>query len=123
MGVIEAREPLVDAITSAAVSAAHDPRFPPLTLDELDDVELEISVLSPTHRVAGPADIEIGKHGVILSKGGLRAVFLPQVAVEQGWDVETMLSHLARKAGLPRDGWRSGATFEVFTAQVFAEEP
>jgi AmmeMemoRadiSam system protein B/AmmeMemoRadiSam system protein A len=121
MGIIEAREPVVDAIVSAAVSAAHDPRFPPLTADELDDVELEISVLSPPHAVGGPDDIEVGTHGVVLSKGGRRAVFLPQVAVEQGWDRDTMLDHLARKAGLPRDGWRRGASFEVFTAQVFSE--
>jgi AMMECR1 domain-containing protein len=57
----------------------------------------------------------------VLSKGRHRAVFLPQVAVEQGWDRDTMLDHLARKAGLPTDGWREGATFEVFTAQVFTE--
>jgi AmmeMemoRadiSam system protein B/AmmeMemoRadiSam system protein A len=121
MGVIEARQPMVDAVIQAAVSAAHDPRFPPLDAAELDEVELEVSVLSPTHVVAGPDSIEVGTHGVVLSKGRHRAVFLPQVAVEQGWDRGTMLDHLARKAGLRTDGWREGATFEVFTAQVFTE--
>jgi AMMECR1 domain-containing protein len=71
--------------------------------------------------VAGPGDIDVGTHGVILEKNGHRALFLPQVAVEQGWDRETMLDHLARKAGLPTDGWRSGAEFQVFTAQVFGK--
>jgi hypothetical protein len=123
MGIIEAREPLVEAIVSAAVSAAHDPRFPPLTADELDEVELEVSVLSPTSQVAGPEAIEVGRHGVVLSKSGRRAVFLPQVAPEQGWNREQMLNQLARKAGLPADAWRQGASFEVFTAQVFEEGP
>ena len=121
MGIIEAREPLVEAIVSAAVSAAHDPRFPPLTAEELDEMELEVSVLSPTSQVAGPEAIEVGRHGVVLSKSGRRAVFLPQVAPEQGWTRDEMLSHLARKAGLPADAWRQGATFEVFTAQVIEE--
>jgi len=121
MGVIEARQPMVDAVVQAAVSAAHDPRFPPLDAAELEEVELEVSVLSPTEVIAGPGSIEVGIHGVVLSKGRHRAVFLPQVAVEQGWDRDTMLDHLARKAGLPTDGWREGATFEVFTAQVFTE--
>jgi AmmeMemoRadiSam system protein B/AmmeMemoRadiSam system protein A len=121
MGVIEARQPMVDAVVQAAVSAAHDPRFPPLAAAELDEVELEVSILSPTHEVAGPDSIEVGTHGVVLSKGRRRAVFLPQVAVEQGWDRDTMLDHLARKAGMSTDGWREGAIFEVFTAQVFTE--
>jgi AmmeMemoRadiSam system protein B/AmmeMemoRadiSam system protein A len=121
MGVIEARQPMVDAVVQAAVSAAHDPRFPPLEAAELDEVELEVSVLSPTEVVSGPDSIAVGTHGVVLSKGRHRAVFLPQVAVEQGWDRDTMLDHLARKAGLRTDGWREGATFEVFTAQVFTE--
>ena len=89
---------------------------------ELGELELEVSVLSPSRKVPGPEAIRVGKHGVVLSKGGRRAVFLPQVAPEQGWDRDTMLDHLAQKAGLPSDGWRSGARFEVFTAQVFSEE-
>jgi AmmeMemoRadiSam system protein B/AmmeMemoRadiSam system protein A len=121
MGVIEARQPLVDAVIHAAVSAAHDPRFPALQADELPLVDLEVSVLSPTRRVSGPEAIVVGTHGVVLSRDGRSAVFLPQVAPEQGWDRDTMLDHLARKAGLPRDAWRKGATFEVFTAQVIEE--
>jgi AmmeMemoRadiSam system protein B/AmmeMemoRadiSam system protein A len=122
MGVIQAREPLVDAVIHAAVSASHDPRFPELSLDELDQVHLEVSVLSPTRRVSSAGEIEVGTHGVVLHKGRASAVFLPQVAPEQGWDRDTMLAHLSRKAGLSSEAWRSGAEFDVFTAQVFAEE-
>jgi AmmeMemoRadiSam system protein A len=121
MGVIEAREPLVDAVVHAAVSAAHDPRFPVLQAAELDSVELEVSVLTPTRQVDGPDAVVVGRHGVVLSKGRRRAVFLPQVAPEQGWDRDTMLDQLALKAGLARDAWREGCTFEVFEAQVMGE--
>jgi AmmeMemoRadiSam system protein A len=119
--VIEAKQPLEDAVVQAAVWAARDPRFPLLTADELAGLEIEVSVLSPAHPVAGPEAIVVGTHGVILEKGGRRALFLPQVAVEQNWDRTTMLDHLARKAGLPANGWREGAEFQVFTAQVFGE--
>ncbi len=122
IGSIIGREPLADTVVHAAVSAAHDPRFPPLEARELPGVVLEVSVLSPPHRVPGPESIVLGTHGVILTKGGRRAVYLPQVAAETGWDLPTFLSHLAQKAGLPPDAWRKGARLEVFTAQVFAEE-
>ncbi|MGE5235217.1 MAG: AmmeMemoRadiSam system protein B [Acidobacteriota bacterium] len=121
IGVMEAREPLVDAVVHAATSAAHDPRFPALQPDELSTISLEVSVLSPMTRVAGPEAIEMGVHGVVLGKGGRRAVFLPQVATETGWTRDVFLSQLAVKAGLPPDAWHHGATFEVFTAQVFSE--
>jgi len=120
IGSILPREALVDAVVHSAESAAHDPRFPALAAEELPGVELEVSVLTPPQAIAGPDQIVLGRDGIILSRGGRAAVFLPQVAPEQGWDVETTLSHLARKAGLPADGWR-GASFEVFTAQVFEE--
>ncbi len=122
IGVMEAQEPLVDAIIHAAVSAAHDPRFADLDRNELPEVSVEVSVLSPLHPVSGPEAIELGKHGVVLTKAGRRAVFLPQVATETGWDVATFLSQLSLKAGLAPDAWRAGATLEVFTAQVFGEE-
>lgn len=121
IGTIEAREALADAIVRAARSAANDPRFAPLSRDELPHVSLEISVLSPVTSVPGPDAIQLGRHGVILDKGGRRAVFLPQVASETGWDRDIFLTELARKAGLPGDAWRAGATLEVFTAQVFGE--
>ena len=121
MGLIEAGQPLGDAVTQAAQWAARDPRFPPLVGEELADLEVEVSVLSPPRPVAGPEAIVVGTHGVILAKGSARAVFLPQVATEQGWDRDTMLRQLARKAGLSADAWRQGASFEVFTAQVCGE--
>jgi AmmeMemoRadiSam system protein A len=122
MGVIEAKQPAADAVMSAAVSAVYDPRFPRLQRDELEHMELEVSILSPTHEVAKAEEIEVGTHGVVLSKGKRSAVYLPQVAPEQGWTREEMLDHLSQKAGLPKDAWRQGATFEVFTAQVFSED-
>lgn len=121
MGLIEAGQSLSEAVIRAAVWASQDPRFPPLKAGELAGLEVEVSVLSPARRVAGPEAIEVGKHGVILEKGSHRAVFLPHVATEQGWDRQTMLEQLARKAGLPSDGWRRGAHFDVFTAQIFGE--
>ncbi|RLE22463.1 MAG: hypothetical protein DRJ65_13835 [Acidobacteria bacterium] len=122
MGVIEAKQSVVDAVVHAAVSASRDPRFPTLEQNELEDLSVEVSLLSPSRKVPGPEAIRVGIHGVVLSKNGRGAVFLPQVAPEQGWDRDTMLDHLARKAGLATDAWRQGATFEVFTAQVFGEE-
>ncbi len=120
IGYIEGIKPLLDAVAENAASAAvRDPRFPPVTPDELPALELEISALSPLQQVDGPDDIIIGTHGILLDRGGRRAVFLPQVAVEQGWDLKTTLSHLALKAGLAPDAWRQGATFRVFTAEVF----
>jgi len=123
IGHIFPQEPLAQAVISNAVSAAfHDPRFAPVTAEEIPRLHLEISVLTPPRAVSGPEAIVVGRHGVLLERGGRRAVFLPQVAPEQGWDRETMLGHLAVKAGLPRDAWRQGASFQVFEAFVFEED-
>ncbi|MCP4895389.1 MAG: AmmeMemoRadiSam system protein B [bacterium] len=121
MGVIEARQSAVDAVIQAAVSASRDPRFPKLTDEELNHAHVEISILSAPREILDHDEIEVGKHGVILSKRGKSAVFLPQVATEQGWDKPTMLAHLEKKAGLRAGEWKQGARFEVFTAQIFAE--
>lgn len=122
IGHIIGREGLAAGVMQNAINAAlHDPRFPKVEAAELIDLEIEISVLTPLRPVAGFAEIEVGCHGVLLEKAGLRSVFLPQVAPEQGWDRETMLTHLSRKAGLPGDAWRTGATFQVFEAEVFSE--
>ncbi len=100
-------------------AALNDPRFDPVTPAELSSLSIEISVLSRPVPVASPNDIEIGKHGILLKKRGRSAVFLPQVAPEQGWNLETTLNHLALKAGLAPSAWREGASFEVFEAEVF----
>ncbi len=125
IGDIFAERPLWAAIAARAVSsAAEDPRFPPVREDELSRIRIEISVLSPLEKVASPQDIVIGKHGILLLfDGHRRSVYLPQVAPEQGWDLETTLGSLCRKGGLPGDAWRDRrASFEVFTADVFGED-
>lgn len=112
--------PLAQSLWERAQDAAlNDPRFDPVTPRELTSLSVEISVLTPPAPVAGPEAVEIGKHGILLKKGFRSAVFLPQVATEQGWDLETTLTHLSLKAGLPPDAWREGASFQVFEAQVF----
>jgi len=114
--------PLCRIVADMAVEAAFgDPRFPPLRREELDRCTLEISVLTPMRRVAGPGDVVVGRDGVLLRKAGRSAVFLPQVAGEQGWDRDVLLTQLARKAGLPPDAWRNGAEFLTFQAEVFGE--
>ena len=100
-------------------AALNDPRFEPVQPDELPNLKIEISVLTPMEPIGGPDDIVIGKHGVVLRKHGRSAVFLPQVAPEQGWNTEQMLTALSMKAGLPPQSWREGASFSVFEAQVF----
>lgn len=120
IGYIEGHKPLVDGVVDNGKNAAvGDPRFPPVSVKELPGLDLEISVLTPLATVSGPEEIEIGRHGILLGIQGRRSVFLPQVAVEQGWDLETTLGHLALKAGLPADAWREGATFQVFEADIF----
>lgn len=132
IGSIVGEEPLAAGVVRNAVAAAtRDPRFDPVDAREEPGLEIEISVLTPLVRVGGPEEIVVGRHGVLLEKeiapAGLgrrsvrRAVFLPQVAPEQGWSREEMLRHLAQKAGLGPDDWREGCAFHVFEAQVFGE--
>ena len=105
----------------ALQSALEDPRFSPVMAGELADLEVEISVLTPMKPVSGPNDIVVGRDGVLLQKGGKSAVFLPQVAPEQGWGRDEMLKHLSMKAGLLPNDWKEGATFLTFQAIVFSE--
>lgn len=122
IGSILPVEPLWEGVVRNAVNAAtHDPRFPPMTLPEEREVELEVSVLTPPREVPGYDDIVLGRDGILLSKGGMRSVFLPQVAPEQGWDLQTTLEYLSRKAGLGGSAWRSGTRFQTFQAHVFGE--
>jgi AmmeMemoRadiSam system protein A len=115
--------PLAELVGAVALeSAFEDPRFNPVTLRELPDLEVEISVLTPMQRVAGAGDIVVGRDGVLLQKGGRSAVFLPQVATEQGWTRDEMLDHLSMKAGLPADAWRDNTAFSTFQAIVFSEK-
>lgn len=122
IGSVTADCPLVEnVIENTIASATRDPRFLPVTREDEPHLEIEISVLSPLRRIRSPEEIEIGRDGVVLHKRGRRAVFLPQVAVEQGWDVEETLGHLCAKAGLGRDEWRHDANFQTFQAQILLE--
>lgn len=124
IGYIEGIRPLSTALFEMSEAAAFDdPRFPPLSPEELKDVEIEISLLSELRELRGYKDIEIGKHGIIIKKDMHQAVFLPQVATEQGWDLNTTLRHLCMKAGLPVDSYlKPDCRFFVFTAEVFSEK-
>ena len=122
IGEILPMRPLVEAVAERAVdSALHDPRFMPVEESELGNLRVEVSALTPPKPVASWRDIVLGRDGMTLEKDGCFAVFLPQVAPEQGWDLPTTLSYLAQKAGLPSNAWRTGATFETFQAEVFHE--
>lgn len=122
IGNLEATEPLyLSVMRNARNSAFHDPRFPPLTQQECSEITIEITVLSPPRPIPAADDFEVGRHGIILEKGNASAVFLPQVALEQGWDRETTLEHLSLKAGLRPGDWRRGAAFKVFEAIHFTE--
>lgn len=123
IGEILPRRPLYLVVRDRAIDAAvNDRRFRPVEPSELDDIHVEVSVLTPPQSVARWQDIVIGRDGILLSRGPYRAVYLPQVAPEQGWNLEETLDHLSRKAGMPASGWREGAEFEVFQAIVFEEE-
>jgi len=105
----------------ALQSAFNDQRFSPVTSGEMKYIKIELSVLTPIKPIAKAEDIVIGRDGVILQKDGRSAVFLPQVATEQGWTREEMLDQLARKAGLSKGSWREGTQFSTFQAIVFSE--
>lgn len=126
IGHVVAREPLYRAVVDAAMGAAlHDPRFRPMSEDEVAQVDIEISVLSPMASVdAAEAEkrIEIGRHGLLISLDRRRGLLLPQVAVQFGWNARQFLEETCIKAGLPRQAWRSGAKVEMFTAEIFGEE-
>jgi uncharacterized protein (TIGR00296 family) len=114
--------PLYAAVIECSMAAAtQDPRFPPVTLEELSQIDIEISVLSPMEEVEDIHSIEVGVHGLVISHHGKRGLLLPQVAVEYEWDRERLLRETCRKAGLPVDAWQQGAKIEKFSASVFGE--
>lgn len=116
-------KPLVETIVDVAIAAAtQDFRFAPLQLEELPAVNIEISVLSLPRPVEKADEVQVGRHGIIVSRGASRGLLLPQVPVEYDWDLETYLRHGCLKAGLEPDAWKRGAKIEVFTADVFSEQ-
>ena len=121
IGYIESKLPLFQTVAEGALAAAfHDPRFPPLRQEEAASLDVEISILSPPFPIA-PEDVEVGKHGLLVTAAGGRGLLLPQVAVEHGWDREQFIEETCVKAGLPRTAWKEGATLSAFTSQVFPE--
>lgn len=102
----------------AEAAAFHDSRFPPLTLPEFQDTEIEISVMGPITRCTDPSKIVIGKHGLIMRKESRQGLLLPQVPVEWEWDRETFLAQACRKAGLPPDAWHEPDT-EIYWFEAY----
>lgn len=122
LGRMESDVPLPGLIRHLAQEVADsDPRFDPVQPGELDDVSLEVSVLTPEREIQSVDEIEVGRHGLIVELGSYRGLLLPQVAVEHGWDRETFVVHTCLKAGLAADACRRGARMFVFEAQVFGE--
>jgi len=120
IGTIDPQGPLYRNVSGCAIAAAsRDSRFKPIRLSELSDVEFEISVLSPIEIVTDFSTIEIGTHGLVVSKGNARGLLLPQVAIQHQWSREEFLGETCRKAGLPPTAWKQGATVHRFTAEVF----
>ncbi|MBN2071329.1 MAG: AmmeMemoRadiSam system protein B [Candidatus Krumholzibacteriota bacterium] len=124
IGYIEAIKPLAETVAEMAASAAfNDTRFNPVSKEELDDIAIEISVLSPVRKIDDPSIIVVGKHGIIITRGRNRGLLLPQVATEWKWDRETFLSQTCVKAGLDPDAWKlEGTLIEIFSAEIFSEE-
>jgi uncharacterized protein len=123
IGHVEGDRPLSRSVPEMAVAAATcDPRFPPVTAEEFQDIRIELSVLADLEPIAGAGDVEVGRHGLLVEHRGQRGLLLPQVAVEWRWDAETFLTQTCQKAGLPRDAWTSGASISRFAAEVFSED-
>jgi AmmeMemoRadiSam system protein A len=123
IGYIEAIKPLDQTIIEMTIAAGtQDPRFPPVTSNELTNIDIEISVLTPLKKIKDVGEIEVGKHGILIRKGFYSGLLLPQVATEYGWDRYEFLEHTCSKAGLPNDAWKHGAVILIFEAQVFGEK-
>ena len=121
IGSLTPAEPLYMSVHHNAVNAArHDYRFHPVGKGELASISVDVSILSPIREIPSLDEFKLGQQGIILEKGMARAVFLPEVALEQKWTKEETLTHLALKAGLERDAWKSGARFHVFESAVLS---
>ncbi|MCP4221332.1 MAG: TIGR00296 family protein [bacterium] len=115
---------LGEAVVDNAISAStEDPRFPTVTLGELENIDIEISILTVPQKVGSHEDVEVGRDGIIISKGYMKGLLLPQVPVEQGWNREEYISYGCTKAGLPMDEWKRGVEIETFQGTVFGETP
>ncbi|RKX68285.1 AMMECR1 domain-containing protein [candidate division TA06 bacterium] len=124
IGYIVGIAPLLDTIQRMAIASAfEDPRFSSLEKEEFKYLNIEISVLTPLKKVKDISEIKIGRDGLLIRKGFYQGLLLPQVAEEEGWDVETFLKHTCLKAGLYPDVWKEeGTTIEKFSAQIFSQD-
>lgn len=124
IGRVIPTEPLMQTVSLMAAEAAfNDPRFLPLTPEELPGVSLEVSVLSPLRRLRNPQEIEVGKTGLLIQKGPSSGLLLPQVAQECHWTREEFLTQTCHKAGLPGEAWKEkGIEIFGFQAEIFSEE-
>ncbi|MFC1461910.1 AmmeMemoRadiSam system protein A [Verrucomicrobiota bacterium] len=123
IGSLAPEEPLYLSVHHNAINAAlRDPRFRPVQPSELSIIDIDVSILSPIRPIPSITDFKLGQQGIILQKGMQRAVFLPEVAIEQDWTRDETLSHLSRKAGLPADAWRKDTRFQVFESVVLSIE-
>jgi len=123
LGNIQPVGSLWTSVRRLAVSAAaNDQRFSPVTSEELPDMEVDISALSPLELIEDQSEIEVGVHGLWIRKRGQAGVLLPQVATSRGWDVQEFLRNTCLKAGLPEDDWESGAEIFRFSAEVFGDD-
>ena len=122
VGQVESPDSLADTVARAAINAAlHDSRFPAVEAEEVESLEIEISVLSPPEPIA-PGAILVGRHGLLIVEGEHRGLLLPQVATESQWSLQRFLEETCAKAGLPRDAWREPSTRVLaFTAEVFSD--
>ena len=123
IGHVRHEQPLwVSVREMAAAAATRDSRFPAVSPHEIPDLSIEISVLSPRRKIAGPADIVVGRDGLYVRLGASSGLLLPQVASDRNWSAEEFLEQTCGKAGLPADAWRRpDAALEAFSAEVFSE--
>jgi AmmeMemoRadiSam system protein A len=120
VGHIKAFKPLIKSIQEMAIAAAFDDsRFSPLQREEIPELSIEISVLSPLKKIESIDEIVVGTHGLYLQKGFQSGLLLPQVPTELGWTKEQFLSGICQKAGLPNTAWKSANLF-IFTAEIFS---
>lgn len=124
LGQFTAEEPLWQVVKDRArASALEDPRFSPVRPNEVPKLSIEISALTRLREIESVEEIEVGRHGILIARGGYRGTLLPQVATENDWDRRTFLVHTCRKAGLPDDAWKDPETrIQVYAADVFGEE-
>ncbi len=124
IGTFNADRPLAEVVQDMALAAATgDPRFPSMEAEALEAVDIEISVLSPRRRIEDPKQVEVGTHGIFITRDFYSGVLLPQVATEYGWNREEFLAQTCLKAGLPPEAWKDPKTnIEIFSAQVFGEK-